>query len=182
MLKQLATSAGKLFSLVAHRFSLLLGDIAGFLLLYLALAITADAILRYVFNSPTIWVMETSTYLLVVIISLGLAYTQMEKGHVRVDVVINRLPRQAQNWVRVINSIFFFIMVAFLFHLTWDAFMVTVHFGTTSRTALDIVLAPFQAAIPIGLLVMILLLICNIYSETKIALGKSEELKLKESK
>lgn len=175
MLKQLATSAGKLFSLVAHRLSLSLGDIAGVLVLYLVFAITADATLRYVFNSPTIWVMETSTYLLVAMTSLGLAYTLREKGHVRVDVVVNRLPRQAQNWVRVVNSIFFFIMVAFLFYLTWEAFMETVHFGTTSRTGLDITLAPFQAVIPIGLLVIGLLLICNIYGETRIALGKSKE-------
>ena len=176
MMKRLVNSVWELFTLVVDRLTLSFGDIAGFIVLYMVFAVTVDVILRYVFNSPTVWVVETSTYLLVVMTSLGLAYTLREKGHVRVDIVVNRFPKKFRNWMMVISSICFFILTVFLFRMTLDGFLETLDYGTTSRTGLDIILAPFQAVMPVGLLVTCFLLMCNIYNETKVALRKSKEL------
>ena len=52
---------------------------------------TVDVILRYVFNSPIPGVYTLCEMLMVGIVYLAIAYVQQKKGHVRVDVFIDRL-------------------------------------------------------------------------------------------
>ena len=166
---------GRLFSLATNRLTLTASDIAGVGVLFMTLLITVDVILRYGWNAPTIWVNEASSYVLLVVVFLGLAYALRENAHIRIDIIITRLPKQVQDWLKVINSIAFLIFTGILFYLTWELFLGSVHFATTSRTAWDIPLAPWQAFTPLGLIIISLLLICNIYTESRIALGKSKE-------
>ena len=175
MLKRLATSAWRLFNLSTNRLTLVAGDIAGVGVLVMSLAIAMDVTLRYAFNAPTIWVNEASSYMLLVIAFLGLAYALRENAHIRIDVVVKRLPRQVQDWMRVINSTLFLILIIILFYFTWGFFTESLEFGTTSRTGWDIPLAPWQVFTPLGLAIIGLLLICNLYTEIKIARGKSQE-------
>jgi len=174
MLKRLASSAWKFFNSITDWLAVRTGDLAGIGVLFMSLAIGADVFMRYVFNAPTIWVNEASCYIMLVITFLGLAYTHREKGHITVDVIMKRLPKQAQDWMSVLHSISFLIFVGILFYLTWDVFAISVKLSTTSRSIWDIPLAPWQAFLPIGLIVIGLLLICNIYREIRIARGKSK--------
>ena len=175
MLKRLTISAWKLFNLLTKWLTTGAGDIAGIAVLFISLAIAVDVFMRYVFNAPSIWVNEVSCYILLAMTFLGLAYTHREKGHIKVDVIIKRLPKQAQDWMSVIHSIVFLIFIGVLFYLTWDVFSISIKLGTTSRSIWDIPLAPWQAFIPLGLIIIGLLLICNIYTESKIATGKSKK-------
>lgn len=175
MLKRLATSGGRLFKLTSDRFTLAAGDMAGVGALFMALAITMDVALRYMFNAPTKWVNELSSYLLLVITFLGLAYTLREKGHIRADFLVRRLPTRVRNWVYVFGSIAFLIFTAFLFKFNLDLCVESVKLATRSHTGWDVPIAPWQAFIPLGLLLLGLPLIRNIYAETMIALGKSRQ-------
>jgi len=170
MLKQL----GRLFSLATSRLVLTAGDIAGVGVLLMSLAITMDVFLRYVFNAPTKWVNEASSYMLLVVVFLGLAYALREKAHIRIDFIVIRLPRRVQDWLQVISSIAFLIFTVILCYFTWNIFLTTVRFATTSRSIWDIPLAPWQVFLPLGLAIISLLLILNIYTETKTALQKSK--------
>src|SRR4030043_53496 len=67
------------------------GRVGSFLFLPLILFITFEVVMRYVFRSPTIWVHETSEYLLVILAMLGGGYTFLHKGHVSVDIIYSRL-------------------------------------------------------------------------------------------
>jgi TRAP-type C4-dicarboxylate transport system permease small subunit len=61
------------------------------MLFAMLLAITYDVAMRYVFNEPTSWANELSTYLLVAVSFVGLAYAQLRNGHVRVELLVARL-------------------------------------------------------------------------------------------
>lgn len=50
---------------------------------------TIDVIARYVFNSPTLWADEISSYLLIAIVFMGLAPNVHQDGHIRIDVLTN---------------------------------------------------------------------------------------------
>ena len=50
---------------------------------------TIDVIARYVFNSPTLWADEMSSYLLIAIVFMGLAPNVRQDGHIRIDVLTN---------------------------------------------------------------------------------------------
>lgn len=59
--------------------------------LAMILAINTEIVSRTLFGHATIWVTEVSTYLVVAITFLGAAHVALRDGHVRVDLVINRL-------------------------------------------------------------------------------------------
>lgn len=175
MLKRLAVSAWNLFNRVTNGMTLVTGEMAGVAIFLLAVCVVVDVFLRYAFGKPTIWINEAAGYTLLVITFLGLAYTLRENAHIKVLVVVSRLPSQIQDWMKVISSVVSLIVISILFKLTWDLFMQSVEGGTTSATMWDVPLAPWQVFIPFGLAVIGVLLICNLYAESKIALGKSKE-------
>jgi TRAP-type C4-dicarboxylate transport system permease small subunit len=53
---------------------------------------TLDTTLRYTFNFPLAGVFELNEVLLVMVIFLGISWTQMERGHTRVVLLMRRLP------------------------------------------------------------------------------------------
>lgn len=175
MLKRLAVSAWNLFNRVTNGMTLVTGEMAGLAVCLLAFFIGVDIFLRYVFGAPTIWINEAAGYTLLVITFLGLAYTLRENAHIKVSVVVSRLPSQVQDWMKVISSAASLIVISILFKLTWDLFVISLEKGTTSATMWDVPLAPWQVFIPFGLTVIGLLLICNLYTEIRIAVRKSKE-------
>jgi len=175
-LKRLAILAGRLFSRAVNKIALLASGIAGFALLVMTLIITMDVVLRYGFT-PTKWVQEFSTYLMVVLIFLGLAYALREDAHIRVDFLVVRLPRRVQDWMKVIHSIIFLAFTMILFYFNWDLFAQSFAMKTTSYTSIDVIVWPAQLFMPVGLAIMGLLLLCNIFTEARVVLGKSDKAK-----
>ena len=173
-LGRLVSLIGSWYSLAIHRLTLITGLIAGFSLLAMTLMVTMDVTLRYGFNAPTKWANEFSSYLAVLVIFLGISYVLRENAHIRVDVVVRKLPRRAQDWIRVITSVILLGYIIILFHLTWDVLVINFAINKTSFTAMDVPIWPIQAFIPLGLAIMGLLLIQHIFVEAKVALRKTE--------
>jgi len=68
---------------------------AGMLLLIpLMLLTSAEVVSRGIFSLPIPGTVELSSFLLAVFILLGIAYTQQQKGHVRVTAVTAKLPEK----------------------------------------------------------------------------------------
>ncbi len=65
---------------------------SAFVVLVMMLLITTDVILRYLFNNPLPGTYEISEGLMVIIIFLALANTQARKGHLRVVMIVSRMP------------------------------------------------------------------------------------------
>ena len=173
-LKRLVSLIGFWYSLAIHRLTFITGLIAGFSLLAMTLMVTMDVTLRYGFNAPTKWANEFSAYLAVLVIFLGISYVLRENAHIRVDVVVRKLPRRAQDWIRVITSVILLGYIIILFHLTWDVLVMNFAINKSSFTAMDVPIWPIQAFIPLGLAIMGLLLIQHIFVEAKVALRKTE--------
>ena len=126
--------------------------------------VTGDVILRYVFNAPSKWVVEISSYLLVVIVMMGLAYTQKRRGHISVDIITSRLPKTVRPWVDLVTLVTVFVLTVILIYLTAGDFWTSIQLKTVSDSVMAFPLAPWQVFIPIGLAVLALLLIREIYT------------------
>jgi len=72
------------------------GTLAGVTTLGLTVMVAAGVVARRVFNAPFLFVEEVSGYAVLAIVFLGLAYTTKVGGHVRVEVVIERLTGRAR--------------------------------------------------------------------------------------
>lgn len=67
------------------------GLLANLALLLIVFGVSFDAILRYLFNRPITGMLEGVELLLVFSVFLSLAGTQAAKGHIAVDIVLDRL-------------------------------------------------------------------------------------------
>lgn len=74
-----------------------------------------DSFLRKFLDFPLPGVLEFNELLMVASVYLAVAWAEHEEKHVRVTIVVSRLPNRAQSWVRVFSvglSLFFFGFLA----------------------------------------------------------------------
>ncbi len=91
---------------------------AGFVI-FMALIITVNVILRFCFNKPLLFVEELSGYLLVAIAYLSMAYLVRHEQHIRVDVLIGRLSNRKRNLALGVGGV---ATLAVLFIFAYFAF------------------------------------------------------------
>ncbi len=85
---------------IFDRFSDLMGWVAGILNLLMLINVFYDAIMRYFFSSGSIAMQEMEWHLFAMVFLFGIAYALKEDGHVRVDVIYDRL---SPRWQAIIN-------------------------------------------------------------------------------
>jgi len=113
---------------------------------------------RYLFNFPVPGSMELQMYLMAVVVGLALAYCALHKGHVRVELVISRLPRRAQLAMNIIAS---FVFLCLFIVITWR----TVHRAQAMIAAQEesiywgIPVSPFLLTVTVGCAVLCLVLL-----------------------
>lgn len=117
----------------------------------------ADVVLR-MFHRPIPGTYDIMGFLGTVVIAFSLAYTSVEKGHIAVEIIVERLPRKTKAAVGSLTS----LIGAFLFALiTWQSMAYAAdmrNIGEVSMT-LMIPLYPFIYGIAAGsgLLCLVLL-------------------------
>ncbi len=75
------------------------------LVILVMLVVSADVFLRYFFNRPMFWVLESTQFALVFITFLGAAWVLKNDGHVRMDILINRFSQRAQDRINIVTSL-----------------------------------------------------------------------------
>ncbi len=81
------------------------GLLGGVLIVLNGLFVTYEVTMRYVFNSPTTWVMEVSIYVTMASTFLSLAYALREKAHVKVDFITNYLSGRTLLLLEIFTSL-----------------------------------------------------------------------------
>jgi len=87
------------------------GEISSFLIYPLLLIVLYEVCMRYLFNAPTTWGFEATTFLYGLHYMFGLAYTDVYDGHVKVDIFTSRLSEKIQAVIRILTNLVFFMPV-----------------------------------------------------------------------
>lgn len=120
------------------------------------LIICYSVFLRYVLGASTTWQNELAIYMLMFAAFVGAAYGLKHGDHVRIDVLVNRLPGRAQLLVRLIAVILSFLFIATIavlgFELWWEA----VEKGVRSGTVWNPPLSYAYFMLPLGMTLMAL--------------------------
>lgn len=132
--------------------------IAAVLLFILMVLGTIDVIGRYVFNAPIVGTMERGQVLLALMVFLSWGYTQIKKGHVRVELFIARFPpriRAVMDFATTFLTLIFFILIV------WQSTVMAFETQKTGEVIYVIhwPMAPFQLLVPIGGIFLCLVLI-----------------------
>ncbi len=110
--------------------SLWTGKIVQWLCVALILVLSYEVTMRYVFNAPTIWVMQTSMMIGGAIVTLGWCFAQQQRSHVRVDLFYNRLSNRGKAWIDVIGSlVLFFPFIGLLTERAFTQFLYSIKMG-----------------------------------------------------
>jgi TRAP-type mannitol/chloroaromatic compound transport system permease small subunit len=100
----------KISSLI-DKFNLKEGDWSALLIIPLTFIVIYEVVMRYVFDSPTIWGFEATTFLYGVHFMLGLAFTDVADGHVKVDIFTARARPRTQAVIIIISNLIIFLPV-----------------------------------------------------------------------
>ena len=117
----------KKITTIGDAVTVLFAFLAAVLLVFVTLAVTYEVITRYLFASPTTWVIEITEYCLLFITFLGMAWVLKNEWHVKVDLVLNLLNPRAQALVNTMTSILgVLISLALCWYggrVSWDVFV-----------------------------------------------------------
>ena len=144
------------------------------IIFFLMVTLLAEVLTRYILRSPLSIADEMGGYLLVSLTFMGLAYTWKEKGHVRVSLLISRLPHKFAHLLRFITLILATLFTLPLMKACYDLISDSLLFESRSGSWLRTPLAYPQTILLIGAIMLFLQLVAEIIKAT-IAMGKSEE-------
>ncbi len=102
------------FEALINRFSDFLGRLAAILFILLLFNVFYDVITRYVFNDVSIGMQEMEWHLYAAMFLLGVPYALRTEGHVRVDVIYERLSPRARAWIDIVGSVVLLLPFALL--------------------------------------------------------------------
>jgi TRAP-type mannitol/chloroaromatic compound transport system permease small subunit len=91
---------------IINRFSEALGKLSAVLFILLLFNVFYDVIMRYLFNDVSIGMQEMEWHLYASIFMLGIPYTLYKEGHVRVDVIYDKLSNRKQAWIDLLGTLF----------------------------------------------------------------------------
>ncbi len=77
-------------------------------------------VLRYLFDTPAIWLQELLVWMHAAVFMVGAAYTLQHEGHVRVDVFYRNMTPRQQAWVDLVGVLLLLLPVCAL--LTWKSY------------------------------------------------------------
>lgn len=87
------------------------GRLSSFLIYPLLFIVLFEVVMRYVFNAPTIWGFEATSFAYGLHFMLGLAYMEKHTGHVRVDILVSRFSAKVQAFMGVLTYLIIFVPV-----------------------------------------------------------------------
>jgi TRAP-type C4-dicarboxylate transport system permease small subunit len=164
------------FGSVIEKIADLGGYFSGWLVPLMMVLVVVEVFTRYVLDRPLMVADEVSAYMLVALSFLGLAYTWRQGGHVRITILVNRLPDKAAAWVRLIGLIMTFIFMIELDRAAYKMIAYALQIHLRSSTWLMFPLFWPQLTVFIGFVLLTLLLVVDIFrTGVKIRTGKKAE-------
>jgi TRAP-type mannitol/chloroaromatic compound transport system permease small subunit len=121
-------------------------------LVLIAVLISAgNAAVRKAFDmSSNAW-LEVQWYLFSAIFLLGAGYTLLRNEHVRIDVLLHRLPKRTQIYIDIFGLLLFLLPAALLIASeSWPLLVKAYRSGEMSENAGGLIRWPVYALVPIG--------------------------------
>ena len=140
------------------RFSELTGKLISLSMLWLVASISYECFSRYLFNAPTVWVLESSYMTNGSAFMLGCAYALHKGAHVRTDMLWDKYSERKKGWIDLVSYVLLFYPTLITLMVisvddAWYAF--TIH-ELSEQTPWRPVMWPFRSAIPVAALLLMI--------------------------
>jgi TRAP-type mannitol/chloroaromatic compound transport system permease small subunit len=112
--------------------------------------------MRYIFDSPTIWVNEISGHIFGMYAVLGGGYVLLTQEHIKSDVLYARFSRKSQAIIDLVTSPIFFLLVGVIFFEGLEMAQKSIMYRETTVSFLRSPVYPVKACIPIAAFLLLL--------------------------
>ena len=151
------------------------GKVVSYLILFLVGVILYEILVRYLFNSPTIWAHETSQMIYGAYVILLGGYVLQRGGHVNVDILYHRFKPRTRAIIDLFTWLLFFYFCGLLLwkggEMAWDSFKVL----ETEPKAFAPPVYPIKMMIPLGALLILLQGLAKFIRDLTLAITGKEE-------
>ena len=132
------------------------GNLLSYFLFFFFMLLLLEVILRYFFNSPTVWANELAQMLFGSYAILAGGYILYTGGHVNVDILYSHLSKKSKAALDIFTSNLFFLFCGMLLiyggSLAWDSLARFEH----SQSAWNPPLYPAKLMIPLAALLLLM--------------------------
>jgi TRAP-type C4-dicarboxylate transport system permease small subunit len=146
---------------VIERISRILAYISMGLVIVLMLLVSADVIGRYFFDTPVKGAFELSILIMVGVVFGGLAYTEVLKGHISIDILQSRLSPRSQAVLKALGALIGIVVFSLIGWQGIEKVQYSIKFGYVSET-LHFPIYPFQIMLVVGAIIFCLVLISEL--------------------
>lgn len=140
-----------------------LAIIAGLIVIALMIVVTADVIMRSLFNYPLPNSYEYMELGMVFVVYLGAAQVQREKRHIAIDAVIKALPPRGSALMEMIGCIVGLILMVAIgwwgAQAAWNSFVTSEYIGSVAHVPV----LPARIALLCGVMVLSVRLLVDIW-------------------
>ena len=161
------------FAKTAVRVLALFGAWASQMVLFAAVVIIFyDVVMRYVFNSPTAWVLEISEYMLVFLAIAGAADVQRKKTHIKMDFFYNKFVLNVRRYLDLIIYMVTVLFVFLVFMTSLQMTFIAYNYGSRSNSLLGTAMFIPYAIIPFGMGLFLMQTIVDVAESIKDIVGR----------
>jgi len=150
-----------------------MGIISGTTIALMMLSTTFDTTSRFFFNHPIPGVFELNEVLLVVCVYMGLAWTQIEKGHIRVEVLLVHVSSKTAHVLNLIAYLTTLLFVTIIFWQSTKGAIDSIRIWEFRWGSIQMPIWWAKSLVPLGCLMFIIQLIIDIALESKQIRGQA---------
>lgn len=132
------------------------------------LILLAQVIMRYVFSRPLTWSEEAARFIFVYVSFIGISYAYRQKGHIRMEVVVNLFPQAVRRGLEVLINLG--TIALFCYMMPFSFRFIGIQAGVKA-TATHIPMSIVYTALPLG---MALSCVRLLISSLRIVWGEEE--------
>ena len=167
-----------MFSAIAKgidKFNNLQGQITSMLIIPLLGVVIYEVAMRYGFNSPTVWGFEATAFLYGMHYMFGLAYTDVTKGHVQVDIFTSLAPKKIRALLGALTTLVLFLPVMVCMTIWSSKFAIYAVEGMErNSTSWAPAIWPYKIVMALCFFFLLMQGISNLIHDLKTFFGKEE--------
>lgn len=163
-------------SRIIDRVNTMIGRAAAWLILVAVVVSAVNAVVRKAFDISSNGWLELQWYLFGAVVLLCAGYTLLRNEHIRIDILVARLPKRARDWIEIFGIVFFLMPFA-LIHI-WHGVPFFLHSFQQHEYSSDaggLILWPAKLLIPVGFTLLALQGVSELIKRIAIVAGKLPE-------
>ncbi len=152
-----------------------MGRIGWLIILYCMFAGVTDVFLRYVLNSPSLWISTTVQAAMVILACVGGVYSLNDNAFVKLDLFYANFSPRRKAVCDIITVVFTFLFLSVLIWKGTSAALLSIKFQQVTPTVIPIPIYPIKTFIPIAAVVMLLVVIKKLVNDVRTIISESKK-------